>query len=63
MHVPGRGTTYNHVHIFMSLCIYLCQHQEVFNGFHVRSLFTLIIADFMLKTEGFYARTWRYVHQ
>jgi hypothetical protein len=29
--------------------IYLCQHQEVFNNFHVGSVFTLI-------TMGFYAQ-------
>jgi hypothetical protein len=51
MHVPGGGTTYNRVHIFMSL--YVCvrararQYQEVFNDFHVGSVF-------MLKTDAFY---------
>jgi hypothetical protein len=43
MHVPGLGTTYNRVYVFISLYtyiyVYLCQPQEVCNIFHVGSVF------------------------
>jgi hypothetical protein len=36
-------------YFYVTLYTYLCQHQEVFNSFHVGTVFTLI-------TAGFYAR-------
>jgi hypothetical protein len=37
------------IYFYVILYIYLCQHQEVFNNFHVRSVFTLITMNFYVQ--------------
>jgi hypothetical protein len=44
-----RDDIQSHTYFYVTLYIYLCQHQDVFNGFHVESVFTLI-------TVGLYAQ-------
>jgi hypothetical protein len=54
MHVPRGGTTYNRVHIFMSLCIYIYANINMLSTtFTLDRYFTLITTDFTLKTEVF----------
>jgi hypothetical protein len=54
MHVPSGGTTYNHVHIFVSLCIHIYTNIKMFAAtFRLDQYFTLITSDFTLKTKVF----------
>jgi hypothetical protein len=55
MHVPGGGMTYNRIHIFMSLFIYIYINIKRFaTAFRLDQYFTLI-------SSGFYAQNRRFL--
>jgi hypothetical protein len=50
MHIPGGGTTYNRIHVFMPLCIYIYANiKKVARTFRLDQYFMLI-------TSGVYAQ-------
>jgi hypothetical protein len=54
MHVPSGGKTYNHVHIFMSLCIHIYANIKRFStSFMLDQYLCSQLQVFMHKTEGF----------
>jgi hypothetical protein len=58
MHVPGGGLTYNHIHIFMLLCIYIYVNINRFYDIISVYSFPSIYCLFMIFLFTFYSKVY-----